>query len=209
MPHIYMRHTTHTKDPTCEAAGGGGLYTMASKFSTHEWVISHTSRSHATQMHESCCTYKSPMYLMLRLVPDGCKVSRLPKNIGLFCRISSLLQGSFAKETYFFCVQDVEARTRWLQSRPTINALWHTHVWVVPRIYMSYVTHTFVPWLRLVDSLKTYVSFAKEPYKRDDILQQRPICFREPTPCSYRITDGFQTILLWMSHGTHMHKSYD
>jgi len=30
-------------------------------------------------------------------------------------------------------------------------------------------------WLRLVGSLKLYVSFAKEPYKRDDILQKRPI----------------------------------
>jgi len=28
-------------------------------------------------------------------------------------------------------------------------------------------------WLRLVGSLKSYVSFAKEPYKRDDILQKR------------------------------------
>jgi len=30
-------------------------------------------------------------------------------------------------------------------------------------------------WLRLVGSLKYQVSFAKEPYKRDDILQKRPI----------------------------------
>jgi len=30
-------------------------------------------------------------------------------------------------------------------------------------------------WLWLVGSLKLQVSFAKEPYKRDDILQQRPI----------------------------------
>ena len=29
-------------------------------------------------------------------------ISRLPKNIGLICRISSLLQGSFAKETHVF-----------------------------------------------------------------------------------------------------------
>ena len=28
-------------------------------------------------------------------------------------------------------------------------------------------------WLRLVGSLKLQVSFAKEPYKRDDILQKR------------------------------------
>ena len=33
-------------------------------------------------------------------------------------------------------------------------------------------------WLRLVDSLKLYVSFAKEPYKRDYILQKRPIILR-------------------------------
>jgi len=30
-------------------------------------------------------------------------------------------------------------------------------------------------WLRLVGSLKLQVSFAKEPYKRDGILQKRPI----------------------------------
>jgi len=29
-------------------------------------------------------------------------------------------------------------------------------------------------WLWLVGSLKLQVSFAKEPYKRDDILQKRP-----------------------------------
>ena len=32
--------------------------------------------------------------------------------------------------------------------------------------------------LRLVGSWKLYVSFAKEPYKRDDILQKRPIILR-------------------------------
>ena len=30
-------------------------------------------------------------------------------------------------------------------------------------------------WLRVVGSLKSWVSFAKEPYKRDNILQKRPI----------------------------------
>jgi len=33
-------------------------------------------------------------------------------------------------------------------------------------------------WLRLVGSLKWQVSFAKEPYKRDDILQKRPMILR-------------------------------
>ena len=30
-------------------------------------------------------------------------------------------------------------------------------------------------WLRLVESIKLYVSFTKEPYKRDDIPQKIPI----------------------------------
>ena len=30
-------------------------------------------------------------------------------------------------------------------------------------------------WLRLVGSIKLYVSLAKEPYKTDNILQKRPI----------------------------------
>ena len=33
-------------------------------------------------------------------------------------------------------------------------------------------------WLRLVGSLRLYVSFAKEPYKRDDILQKRHVILR-------------------------------
>ena len=33
-------------------------------------------------------------------------------------------------------------------------------------------------WLRLVGSLKLQVSFVKEPYKTDDILQKRPIILR-------------------------------
>jgi len=33
-------------------------------------------------------------------------------------------------------------------------------------------------WLRLVGSLKSQVSFVKETYKRDDILQKRPIILR-------------------------------
>ena len=33
-------------------------------------------------------------------------------------------------------------------------------------------------WLRLVSSLKFQVSFAKEPYTREDILQKRPVSWR-------------------------------
>jgi len=33
-------------------------------------------------------------------------------------------------------------------------------------------------WLRVVGYLKLYSSFAKEPYKRDDILKKRPVILR-------------------------------
>jgi len=78
-----------------------------------------------------------------------------------------------------------------------LNKWCHTYAWVMSHIWMSYVTHlneddaqfdmymshSFydilhrrdMGWLRLVGSLKSYVSFAKEPYKRAYILQKRPI----------------------------------
>ena len=47
---------------------------------------------------------------------------------------------------------------------------------------MSYNTAyngvAMIRWLRLVGSLKWQVSFAKEPYKRDYILQRRPVILR-------------------------------
>ena len=64
----------------------------------------------------------------------------------------------------------------------------------------SMYTHTHVGcihsggmmgWLKIVGSLQLYVSFAKEPYKRDDILQKRPIILRSlliiatPYACVY------------------------
>jgi hypothetical protein len=39
-------------------------------------------------------------------------------------------------------------------------------------------TQICMGWLRLVGSLKLQVSFGKEPYKRDYILQKRPTILR-------------------------------
>jgi len=49
------------------------------------------------------------------------------------------------------------------------------------KLYVSFAKEPYkrvygVAWL--VGSLKLYVSFAKEPYKRDDILQENPIILR-------------------------------
>jgi len=57
-------------------------------------------------------------------------------------------------------------------------------------------------WLRLVGSLKCWVSFAKEPHKRDDILQKRPIILRSllivATPYLSIVLISFHTYL-WKS----------
>ena len=54
-------------------------------------------------------------------------------------------------------------------------------------------------WLRLVGSFKSWVCFAKEPYKRDDILQKRTYNFKEPTNRSHPICKwgSFDITTLW------------
>jgi len=49
----------------------------------------------------------------------------------------------------------------------------HMHVTCLIRMYVTWRIH--MGWLRLVASIKLYVYFAKEPYKKDHILQKWPI----------------------------------
>jgi len=44
-----------------------------------------------------------------------------------------------------------------------------------PRYHLERLLVGGMGWLELVGSIKLQVSFAKEPYKRDNILQKRPI----------------------------------
>ena len=48
----------------------------------------------------------------------------------------------------------------------------------VPVFTQMRIQISHIGWLRLVGSLKLQVSFATEPYKRDDILEQRPVILR-------------------------------
>jgi len=51
----------------------------------------------------------------------------------------------------------------------------YTHTLLFPKEKLPSNTLHDMGWLLLVGSLKLQVSFAKEPYKRDDILQKRHI----------------------------------
>ena len=79
-------------------------------------------------------------------------------------------------------------------------------VWCVPPMFLM----RYIGWLRLIDSLKWKVSSAKEPYKRDDILQKSPVILRTIQLIAWgvlslsRHTNG-DVIWVMMSHirGTH------
>jgi len=44
--------------------------------------------------------------------------------------------------------------------------------------YIHVTSHSDMGWLQSGGFLKLQISFAKEPYKRDDILQKRPVNLR-------------------------------
>ena len=65
-------------------------------------------------------------------------------------------------------------------------------------------------WLRLVGSLKLQVSFAKEPYKRDDILQKRRMIIRSllivATPYTIAMSAMYKDMFLCIyMHTNHMY----
>jgi len=89
-----------------------------------------------------------------------------------------------------------------------------TYMYVTWRLEASHMG-----WLQLVGSIKLYVSFTKEPYKRDAILQKRPIILSilltVATPYQMdetRHSYGWTMLQTWMRHVpqiiAHMSGSY-
>jgi len=89
---------------------------------------------------------------------------------------------SFIRVTWLIHMCDMTHSYVWHDS--FIRVTWHALFIFVTRLILIL---RGMEWLRLVGSLKSQVSFAKEPYKRDNILQKRPIILRslliEATPC--------------------------
>jgi len=97
----------------------------------------------------------------------------------------------------------------WKETCNLRHPMHHRHP-VGKQLQSSYMHHAItlsaenaMGWLRFVGALKLQVSFAKEPYKRDDIQQKRPIILRSLllvatpyTPKIYQIKKlGFLGIL--------------
>jgi len=71
---------------------------------------------------------------------------------------------------------------RWLQTNICVRKHIYVYVYIHRNMYESIyswchcsVSLTHMGWLRLVGSIKLQVSFAKEPFKRDCILQKSPM----------------------------------
>jgi len=62
-------------------------------------------------------------------------------------------------------------------------------------VYKTLCTRVCMGLLWLVGSIKLKVSFAKEPYKRDNILQKRLIIFFDPNNRSHPIRDPVYDIV--------------
>jgi len=87
------------------------------------------------------------------------------------------LQVSFA-EYYRSLLQNITFIydiTRPSYMSPSHDTFTLSYVWYDTSIYVICDT---IGWIRWVRSLKTHTSFAKKPYKRDDILQKRPIFWK-------------------------------
>jgi len=99
--------------------------------------------------------------------------------IFLFCKRALQKRLYSAKETYNFTMYI------YLYTHTSTKCL-HTYSYLIPcmrattKLLASGMSAKFLymGWLRLVGSLKLFVSFAKEPYKRDYTLQKRPIILR-------------------------------
>jgi len=152
---MWLGHVTHKNVRGCHWFNARGIRkSHVTCEETYEWVMTR-GMSHVTcegmpliqrsrNTKESChmwgdirmshvtCEESCHIWGDIRLSYGVATISRLLQIIGLFCRISSLLKGSFAKETYYF-------------KEPTNHSHPICHMWVV----MSHMG-----WLRLVGSLK-------------------------------------------------------
>ena len=77
------------------------------------------------------------------------------------------------------------------------------------RIWMSQASCATTPmsWLRLVGSIKLYVFFAKEPYKRDCILQKRLMILSSLLTVATPYHAEWVPSCIWVSHVTYLKAS--
>ena len=123
-----------------------------------------------------CIHPKEPNYTSKRAEWGG-SISRLLKMIGLFCRIQSLLQGSFAKETFAKETYNLKEPTNRSHAIPILSRARLSKAAHIHSLECWYGSFRCVhkAWLRLVGSLKSQVSFAEYRLFYGALFQKRPV----------------------------------
>ena len=124
-------------------------------------------------------------------------VSRLLKIIGLFCRIQSLLQGSFVKETYHFKEPALRSHPTALSSKPYMS---HICVYIYQSIYSQHLITLCAQGFSREASLRAIIalsgtSYAASPATADDSARELGVAETQIVPKSTaKLTD----CLLWL-----------
>jgi len=173
---------------------------------THTRVVSPMWISHVTHTINSSCMWchdnKLIVYAMSRHDSHIRWVYRIYDEF--ICDVTTWLQ--FYEKFYKYhhlwmissCLDDI------------IMFGWYHHVWMIlaiiqhawdwenPHHLNKLFEYHDMGWLRWVGSLKTYLSFAKEPYKRDYLLQKRPVFWRSlltiATPNHWIVISSFSNL---------------
>ena len=92
---IYKDNASYKPSPLCKALPSPPLMQRFCLFEKQVYFVFGHLSPLPTSPHHEWCTQRAGCY-------GVATVSRIDEIIGLFCRILSLFQGSFAKETYNF-----------------------------------------------------------------------------------------------------------
>ena len=177
----------------------------------YEWVW----MSHVTYMNESChlyeCVWTSPVIYMngYEWVTSLTWMSHVTYMSAHDCVMSVIWVRM--NEYGWVWISTNAYECTWMRKNESgwvMSSVWLRHVnyvnaygWVMSLIYMG------MGWLRLVDFLKLVTSFAKEPYKKDFVLQKRSIILRSllivATPYGWVLCHLYECV--WMSYVTDIH----
>ena len=151
-----------------------GLLGLFRKRTLHLWS-NVFSRVHDQRIHAVCCR-------ALQCVAVCCSVLQC---IAVYCSVLQCVVVCWRVQSDYLrypcsvlqsvaVLQCVAACCSRLPCVAVCCRVWKVCSWV----HDIFVATTSMGWLRLVGFLKLYAFFAEEPYKRDDILQKRPIILR-------------------------------
>jgi len=149
---------------------------MDESWHTCKWVMSHMWISLATHMNESCRTYKQVIsHIWMGHVTHTNTGQGRWERRGLSIAERDRLRLTCCRTCpYSLCLSHI---THIDESCHTCE--WGSRLAEQDRLKLTYCgKYSTMGWLWLVDPLKLSVSFAKEPYKTDDILQKRPVISR-------------------------------